>query len=96
MTNLSQKDLDALSGESARLWRFFPSHDRLVFLLKGLVEEKERYLIFLGCDQMNISVFWRIQNPVIEEDGVASYVLTDGEIKIQFEESRIMDSYDLS
>jgi len=53
MNNLSEEDLELLSGKKARLWRFFPSHDRLVFLLKGLVEEGDRYLIFLGCEQMN-------------------------------------------
>jgi len=95
MKNLSEKDLETLSGQKARLWRFLPSHDRLVFLLKDLVKEEDRYLIFLGCEQINITVLWSIQNPVIKNGDVASYVLTDGDIKIQFEESRIMGNYDL-
>ena len=96
MKNLSEKDLEILSGKTARLWRFLPSHDQLVFLLKGLVEEDDRYLIFLGCEQINITVFWKIQNPVIKDGDITGYILTDGDIKIQFEESRIMNDYSLN
>jgi len=96
MSNLSQEELNILSGESARLWRFFSSHDRLVFLLTGLVEEKDRYLVFLGCEKMHISTIWKIRNPKIARGESASYQLTDGDINIQFEESRIMDDYSLA
>ena len=93
MTNLSNSDLKIIKGGNARLWHFSPSHDRLTFRITKSNENLVKFLVFLGCEEICTTVFWKVEQPLIEKSENTRFKLVDGKINIYFEECRLMDDY---
>jgi hypothetical protein len=71
-------------GGKGRLWDFSPSHDRLVIQLSdSTVAERRLYLILLGCTDIRLPTFWRIEAPVVSADD-SGFLFIDGDRRVAF------------
>lgn len=66
--------LEEMIGCRARLWKFTPSHDRLVVEIRreGC---KQRYVSFVLCEKIEVPTLWLVRTPSVKtEDGFLIYV----------------------
>lgn len=61
---ITASDLARISGHAARLWDFSPSHDLLVVQLTD-PNGTESYLVFSGCERIELATFFTLKDPRI-------------------------------
>jgi hypothetical protein len=92
---ITSENLSLLANARLRLWNFSPSHDRLAFeIVPQLGGRPEKYLIFIGCDEICTPVFCGVKEPTITEVEPDLYRFYDsGVISIKFRECVLRSDY---
>jgi hypothetical protein len=93
---ITEGNLSLLAGKRLRLWNFSPSHNRLAYEVvpQSTGNNPEKYLIFIGCEEISTPVFCGIKNPTIGKVGTDLYRFFDsGVINITFRECVLGDGY---
>jgi hypothetical protein len=92
---ITEENLSLLANARLRLWNFSPSHDRLAYeIVPQSGGRPEKYLIFIGCEEISTPVFCGIKNPTIGKVGPDIYRFFDsGVIDIKFRECVLRDDY---
>lgn len=92
---ITSENLSMLANARLRLWNFSPSHNRLAFeIVPKSGGKPEKYLIFIGCDEISTPVFCAIREPRIIELGSDNFRFSDsGLIDIKFRECVLRNDY---
>ena len=92
---ITSENLYLLANARLRLWNFSPSHDRLAFeIVPQLGGKPEKYLIFIGCEEISTPVFCGIKAPKIVKIESELYRFSDSAtIDIKFRECVLRNDY---
>lgn len=85
--------LSGFARGTARLWSFTSSHDRLTLELNSADRANRKYLVLVGCTQIQLPSWWRVKELRIEPVH-SGFVLTDESVRVCFEhEFQLVDDY---
>jgi hypothetical protein len=92
---ITSENLSLLANARLRLWNFSPSHDRLAFeIVPQLGGKPEKYLIFIGCEEISTPVFCGIKTPKIVKIESDLYRFSDSAvIDIKYRECVLRNDY---
>lgn len=76
--------LARFAGGTARLWGFTASPDRLTIELRDAAQHGRKHLVLLGCSDVRLPSWWRVQRLHVEPDG-AGFILRDDAVAVRFD-----------